>query len=227
MFTATNEAARFSPTNHRRNGVVTKRRAAAVAGVAALSLAVLGAGPAMAQATAGSATGSAAIPPSKNPHVQTYPFSCFFGLFQVNVSIFATAPGSVQAGQPVSLQAVRSQVQIPTGLVDTLLSVFPTLTSLSGQFTQLDFQATNATPGTLDSATTPLPFTVPLVAGQPATITIPATDTSTVGPWTAGPNGTISFTPGASVMTLTPLGSLPISCAPPSGPTPLATTVIR
>jgi hypothetical protein len=162
-------------------------------------------------------------PPVGVPPVTIYTLNCsvpIIGNLPLSVGIFAQAPGSVQAGGSVSLHAVRAHVSIPTNLVN--LALFFGITSLSGQITTLDFDATGATPSSVNLASTPISFgPVPLVENQPATFTVPVTP-ATVGPFTAGSSGTVTFTPGLTELTVI----LPISCTP-TAPAALATTVIR
>ncbi len=124
---------------------------------------------------------------------------------------------------------MRSKVEIPASFVNLALSLG--VSSLSGQITALDFDATNATPAVVNEAATPIDFgPVALAQGQPAIITVPSTPAS-VGPWTAANTGTISLSPGETDITIdvASLGlELPLSCTPSSPvPTTLATTVIR
>jgi hypothetical protein len=163
-------------------------------------------------------------PPSGVPPVTTYTMDCavpIIGTLPLQVSIFATAPGSVQAGRSVSLHAVRSTVAIPASLVDLALEFG--ITTLSGTISTVDFDATNATPAVLNSLSAPASFgPITLVEGQPATFQVPSTP-QTVGPWTAGSSGnTITYTPGEVDLTVL----LSFSCTPVS-PAPLATTTIR
>ena len=170
-------------------------------------------------------------PPSTTPPVVSYTIACnVLGVITVplTVNTFAQAPGSVRAGRPLSLHAVRSKVEVPASFVNLALSLG--VSSLSGQITALDFDATNATPAVVNEAATPIDFgPVALVQGQPATITVPSTPAS-VGPWTAANTGTISLSPGETDMTIdvASLGlELPLSCTPSSPVPTLATTVIR
>lgn len=176
-------------------------------------------------------TATALGPPSTVPPVVPYTIECnVLGVITVPLTVgtFAQAPGSVHAGKTLSLHAVRSKVEIPASFVDLALSLG--VTSLSGQITALDFDATNATPSVVNEAATPIDFgPVPLVEGQPATITIPNTP-ATVGPWTAANTGTINVSPGDTDMTIdiASLGlELPLSCTPSSPVPTLGTTVIR
>ncbi len=176
-------------------------------------------------------TATALGPPSTVPPVVPYTIECnVLGVITVplTVSTFAQAPGSVHAGRPLNLHAVRSKVEIPASFVDLALSLG--VSSLSGQFSALDFDATNATPSVVNEAATPIDFgPVALVQGQPATITVPRTP-ATVGPWTAANTGTISLSPGETDLTfdIVSLGlELPLACTPSSPVPTLATTVIR
>jgi hypothetical protein len=179
-------------------------------------------------ATAGAQTSSTAsllAPPSSNPHVHTYTVNCsVLGILTVplTISTFDTSPGSVGTGQPVDLFAVRSHVSIPPSLVDLALAFG--VTSLSGSITTLDFNATNATPSTVNAASSAIGFgPLPLTEGQAATFTVPSAP-ATFGPWVAGAaGGTIDFTPGAIDLTVL----VPISCVPATPLPTLGHTVIR
>ncbi len=200
----------------------------AVVGI--MSSVLLGIG-ALGVPTAAAQTTNTLGPPSTTPPVVSYTIACdVLGVITVPLTVhtFAQAPGSVHAGRPLSLHAVRSQVVIPASFVNLALSLG--VSSLSGQITTLDFDATNATPSVVNEATAPIDFgPVALVQGQPATITVPNTPAS-VGPWTAAQTGTISLSPGDTDMTIdvASLGlELPLSCTPSSPVPTLATTVIR
>ena len=165
------------------------------------------------------------------PPVVPYTIECdVLGVITVPLTVgtFAQAPGSVLAGRPLNLHAVRSRVEIPASFVNLSLSLG--VSSLSGQITTLDFDATNATPSVVNEAVTPIDFgPVALVQGQPATITVPNTP-ATVGPWTAGNTRTINVSPGETDMTIdiASLGlELALSCTPSSPVPTLSTTVIR
>lgn len=224
----------FAATSGVRARPRIRPTAGALIGVSVLmSTAMIGLGAvALTPATAQAATTASAPsigPPSATPPVTNYSLKCTaLGAIplSIGVSAFAQAPGSVRAGHPLSLHAVRTQVTIPPTFVDLARSAG--VTSLSGTLDTLNFNATNAAPATLNAAATPIDFgPVPLTEGQPATLTIPRTPEN-VGPWTAGSGGTIAFTPGATDMVVHVLGlSAPISCAPAAPVPTLATTVIR
>jgi hypothetical protein len=199
---------------------------AKVAGAAAISAtATLGG-----LAIVGGATPAGALgPPSTVPPVTNYTETCsVLGIisFPVTVSTFVTAPGGTQAGHSVDMHAFRSTVSIPASFVDLGISILG-LSSLSGQVTTVDINTTNTTNGTVNATPTPVPFSVALTEGQPATFTVPNTP-ATVGPWTAGSSGTITYTPGDVDLSVSALGlSIPVTCAAPSPAPALATTVIH
>jgi len=192
--------------------------ATAVAVTATLGSLVIASGPA-----------GALGPPSGVPPVSTYTENCnVLGIIQfpVTVDTFARAPGGTQPGASVDLHAFLSTVSIPASFVDLGIQILG-LTSLSGQISTVDIDATNTTAGTVNATPTPIPFSVQLTEGQPASFQFPSTP-ATVGPWTAGPSGTITYTPGAIELSVNALGlSIPLACTPTSPPPTLATTVIH
>lgn len=213
----------ITSTRPRRRPRATRLKVGAVVGI--LSTVLLGVG------ALGVPTATALGPPSTTPPVVSYTTECnVLGVITVplTVSTFEQAPGSVHAGRTLNLHAVRSTVEIPASFVNLALSLG--VTSLSGQITTLDFDATNATPSMVNEAATPIDFgPVALVQDQPATITVPATP-ATVGPWTAADSGTITVSPGETDMTIdiTSLSlELPLACTPNSPAPTLTTTVIR
>lgn len=200
---------------------------------AIMSTAMLGlAGLAATAAPAGASSGTPTTlgPPANAASVVPVNLDCLaLGVLPVSLTAtsFQTAPGSVQAGMPVNLSAVRTVVQIPAEFVNLAIEAGG-LTSLSGDITQLDFNATNATPATIDEASTEIPFgPIPLTLNQPAAITIPNTPAK-VGTWTAGSSGTINFTPGDSTVVLDfGTSSIDITCMPATPAPSLGSTVIR
>ena len=145
--------------------------------------------------------------------------------FPVTVNFFGRAPGSTQPGLPVVLSGVRSKATVPASFVNLAINVLG-LKSLSFTITEADLNASNTVEGTENTLPAPIDVTVPLTLNQPATFQIPSAP-ATVGPWTAGSSGTISFTPGNVDETTTVLGlTLPITCTPTTEPV-LGHTVIR
>lgn len=184
------------------------------------------AGPAASAARVGATSASAPGPalPSRVPLVTSYTMNCsaLGGLihFPTSVSTSTRAPGATLAGHSVDLVGFQTTVSVPADFVNLLLEVG--LTSLSGQVTTLDVNATNTINGTVNIAAMPLDFTVPLTRNQPASFTIPNTP-ARIGPWTAGSSGTIVFSPGQMDLK----ASVAITCSAPS-PTPtLGMTAIR
>ena len=140
----------------------------------------------------------------------------------LDLGVTATAPASVAPGGTVTLTNVTESVTVPASLV-TLLIDFEHLSTFSGTVSTYDFNATGATPATINAmAGAGAAFTVKVTSGKPATISVPATP-QTVGPWTAGSSGTVNIFPGNVVVT-TKLGA--VKCAAPSSPTALASIPI-
>jgi hypothetical protein len=202
---------------------VSSRTAKAGGAVAIAATAVLG-GLALASGPAG-----ALGPPLSVPTQTAYTSSCsVLGIinFPVTVTTFAAVPGGTSAGGTVNLQAFRSTVTVPASFVDLGISLLG-LTSLNGQLTTVDINATNTTNGTVNAVPTPEPFSVTLTEGQPANVTLPTTP-ATVGPWTAGNIGTITYTPGELAFSVSALGlSIPIVCTPESPAPAFGTTAIH
>jgi hypothetical protein len=121
----------------------------------------------------------------------------------------------VAAGGTVQLTGVQLTTAIPANIVTEIVNLLH-LTSFTGTVATLDFDATGATPASVNGAGSGISFTIPFVAGQPAPLTIPSSPES-IGPFTAGKSGTIVLSPGTIVITtiIGPL-SYSIDCAPPS-----------
>lgn len=78
----------------------------------------------------------------------------------------------------------------------------------------------NATP-------TAVPYSVPITGGQPATFQVPSTP-ATVGTWTAGNSGTITYTPGPVDFTFNDVGFIvTATCVVPPPIPALGTTKIN
>lgn len=167
--------------------------------------------------------GALAVPP-----LNTYTSDCnVLGIitFPVTVTTFVAVPDGTSAGGNVALHAFRSTVSVPASFVDLGIALLG-LTSLSGQLTAVDINATNTTNGSVNAIPTPMPFSATLTEGQPATFTLPSKP-ATVGPWTAGSSGTITYTPGEIDFSVNALGlSIPIVCTPESSAPAFGTTVI-
>lgn len=209
----------FRPVSRRVTGTTAKMGGA----VAIAATAVLG-GLAMTSGPAG-----ALGPPLSVPPLTTYTSNCsVLGIitFPVTVTTFAAVPGATPAGGSVDLYAFRSTVTVPASFVDLGIA-FLGLTSLDGQLTTVDINATNTTNGPVNATPTPIPFSVTLTEGQPANVTLPSTP-ATVGPWTAGSSGTITYTPGELAFSVSALGlSIPIVCTPESPVQTFGSTAIH
>lgn len=208
----------FRPFSLRAAATVAKVGGAAAVTAAALlgSLAMTG-GPA-----------SALGPPAGVPPVTSYSDTCSVAgviNFGVTVDFFGQAPGATHPGRSVDLHAVRSTATIPASFVNLAVGVLH-LSSLNFTIIAANINATNTVEGTENTLPAPVTVNVALTAGQPASFQIPTTP-ATVGPWTAGSSGTITFTPGKVIETVTVFGlTLPVTCSPTSEPV-LGTTVIR
>jgi alpha-tubulin suppressor-like RCC1 family protein len=136
-------------------------------------------------------------------------------------TVEATSPTSVDAGDPLTVTGYQATTVLPADLVDDLIALGAS--SLTGSVTVADLGATHATPSTLNAAATPLPFSVPLTEGQSATIPFGPVS---VGPFTAGPGGTIDITPGPITIsgTFPVLGAESIPCTLATTPAPVLTS---
>lgn len=132
------------------------------------------------------------------------------------IAFTATAPSSVSAGGSVTLTDVQAAATVPASLVTELVSLLH-VTSFSGTVVAVDFNATGATPATINGAPSAgFTFSVKVTSGEPATITVPSSP-ETVGPWTAGSSGTVSIAPGdVNITTKVGSSSATIDCTPPS-----------
>jgi hypothetical protein len=148
----------------------------------------------------------------------TVPYTCGVASLAAstfNFAITATAPASVTPGGTVTLSGVQLSSAIPASVVTEIVNLAH-ISSFSGTVTTLDFNASGATPMTINAARSGISFTIPFVSGQAAPFTIPASPES-VGPFTAGKSGTVTVSPGNVVIT-TVVGPLTyaITCTPPS-----------
>ena len=136
-------------------------------------------------------------------------------------TVEASSPATVGAGAPLTVTGFQATTVLPANLVDDLVALGAS--SLTGSVTVADLAVTHATPSTLNAASTPLPFTVPLTEGQPATIPFGPVS---AGPFTAGPSGVGDVTPGAITITGTfpVLGTQSIPCTLATSPAPVLTS---
>lgn len=217
------------------NGTVHKLQFCRISNRAAVRAAKMGGAAAI---TATAALGSLAMasgpagalgPPSTVPPVTTYTSNCnVLGIieFPVTVSTFAAVPGGTSSGGTVDLHAFRSTVSVPASFVDLGIELLG-LTSLSGQITAVNINATNTINGTVNATPTAIPFSATLTEGQPANLSFLSTP-ATVGPWTAASSGTITYTPGELDFSVSALGlSIPVICTPASPMPTFGTTVIH
>lgn len=142
----------------------------------------------------------------------------------------AQLPALLPSGQPYTLDAASGALQIPPSVVAALAEQNPTATSISGSISELDINAANSTPTTLNVADPPIKVDPqPIVSGQPVDMAIPTTGRLTVGPFTAGASGFTRLAWGKAAGTIvlddasgSPVGSPAIvTCQPPVGPVTL------
>jgi hypothetical protein len=130
----------------------------------------------------------------------------------LSVSITTDAPASVSPGATVTLTDVQATVTIP-GSLTTLLAALGT--SFSGTVPTFDIASSN-TAATGNATTTPAPFDITITAGDPASLTVPATATS-LGGFTAGTSGSLDFSAGEIDIDLTAPLVVTITCVPATG----------
>jgi hypothetical protein len=127
-----------------------------------------------------------------------------------------TAPASVAPDGTVTLTDVQTSTTVPASLVTELVDLLH-VTSFGGTVVTIDFNATGATPATVNGVPAAgVTFSVKVKSGNPATIVVPSSP-ETVGPWTAGSSGSVSIAPG-NVDITTKVGSstASIDCTAPS-----------
>jgi hypothetical protein len=113
----------------------------------------------------------------------------------LNIGVTATAPASVAPGGTVTLTDLQTSTTVPADLVTELIDLLK-VTSFGGTVVTFDFNATGATPATVNGVPSAgISFSVKVTSGKSATIVLPSTP-ETVGPWTAGSSGTVSIEPG-------------------------------
>jgi hypothetical protein len=101
---------------------------------------------------------------------------------------------------------------------------------VSGTATTLDVDSDDASNTIVNAAATPIPFgPTALVTNQALTIALPASP-STIGTWTAIDSGTMSFKPGAVIISATFSGGFgataTLTCNPTANTTVFATTSV-
>jgi hypothetical protein len=130
----------------------------------------------------------------------------------LNIGVSATAPASVAPGGSITLTDLQTSTTIPASLVTELVDLLH-VTSFGGTVITFDFNATGATPGTINGVPAAgIAFSVKVTTGHSATIVLPSTP-ETVGPWTAGSSGTVSIEPGnVTITSKVGTSSATISC---------------
>jgi hypothetical protein len=143
----------------------------------------------------------------------------------LNIGVTATAPASVAPGGSVTLTDVQTSTTIPASLVTELVSLLH-VTSFGGTVVTFDFNATGATPATINGVpSSGVTFSVKVTSGQPATIIVPSSP-ETVGPWTAGSSGSVSIEPGdVDITTKVGTTAATIDCTPGTIPSSEVATI--
>jgi hypothetical protein len=208
----------------------------------------------LALASAGALTGALVLGSAQAAGASTLsgtiPYSCPISVSgsvvttpTLDIGVTATAPASVAPGGSITLTGVSTSTTVPATLVTELVSLLH-VTSFGGTVVTFDFNATGATPATVNGAPSGsgATFSVKVQTGHPATIVVPTTGPETVGPWTAGQSGNVTIQPGNVVITTkvgastasinctsssvpaTEVASIAISSSGSSSPTTVPTT---
>ncbi|MHB8220678.1 MAG: putative Ig domain-containing protein, partial [Acidimicrobiales bacterium] len=167
---------------------------------------------------------SRTLRPAQAP-VVTANYTCtvpLVGKQTFSATVSASAPASIDAGSPMTVSDYHLTASLSPTLVDDVITYLGA-TSLSGSVTVEDVDASDASPATINAASSPMPFSVSLVKGEAAPITTPAVS---IGPFVAGPSGTVDITPGAYGITGTfpKVGKLSIVCPLKTTPPPVVTS---
>ena len=145
------------------------------------------------------AINAAAVEP--NAVSVTYSCSTSVGSTKLSASVTGSTPKSVPPGTAVSMTGVQFKVTIPGSFVDILIK--NGLTSVSMEATELDINATDAKPGTVNAANPPITYgPVTLGQSEPAVFYLPQSPI-TVGTWNAVKKGKMIFTAGNAQLLLT------------------------
>jgi hypothetical protein len=150
------------------------------------------------------------------------------GNVRAAVDLTGAMPNSVSPGQSIQMSAFQATLTAPATFVNEVIESGGR--SVSGVATQLDVDSTDANGTTVNAAQTPIPFgPITLVQGQALIIELPAS-ASTIGTWTAIPQGTMTFSGGAITLSLTVTttsGNIPgsLDCTP-SPPAVIASVTV-
>lgn len=119
----------------------------------------------------------------------------------------------------------QSKVTIPESLVEALIKKGATAVTMEA--TVLDVHASDAKPGNDNAANTPISYgPVTLYPSMSAVFLLPQYPI-TIGRWTASKAGTMNFTAGNAVLTLTaPKLTVDVKCKPQKPPVTIATTTV-
>ncbi len=162
------------------------------------------------------------------------PLSCtlpILGATTFVVTISGVTGTSLGPNQQFYLTGGHGSLQVPQAL--TNLGVSIGATSAVATLSDLEIDASGATPTSINAAATPLTIVTPVATGTTSSVDIPASGTLTIGPFTAGPSGQVELSMGAAVASIQlqnaagPIaGTLSVNCAAPSPAVPLADITI-
>lgn len=138
-------------------------------------------------------------------------------------AVTGATPAKIAPGSKVSMTGFQAKVTIPASFVTELVDLLG-LKNLSGELATFNIVSTNKA-STVNAAGKGIKFgPLALTSGKGLTIGLPAKPT-TVGSWTAGTKGTMTFRPGKLEMTANVQGTpLSLTCKP--GHTVLSTTSV-
>jgi hypothetical protein len=138
------------------------------------------------------------------------------------ITVHGNAPRTAAPNSKVSLTGVEFKLTIPARVINQVIRLSK---KVSADVTTLDIVSTNR-PATVNVAGKGIVIS-PLTLVSDATLTLQLPNPpTTVGPWTAGSAGPMSFRTGNVALTLTAAGKkVPVSCHPKPAVTISTTTV--
>jgi len=128
-----------------------------------------------------------------------------------SISVSGTTPAKAAPKSAVSMTGWQVVVAIPASIVN---EVYKYTHTISGTLTTFDIVSTDNA-GTVNAAAPGIKTgTITLKPNTALSIKLPGT-AKTVGKWTAGPSGTMTFSTGKVAIALSVLGvNVPVTCSP-------------
>lgn len=124
-----------------------------------------------------------------------FPYSCDFGslgVYPLDLEIAGTIPTNFKPGQQFSLTNAQGFLRVPQNLTDLAKAGFPSATTFHTTVSEFDILFTNASPATYNVAgSQTIVSDAAIPASGQLTIPIPSTGSFSIGPITAGADGTI------------------------------------